>query len=139
MSNAPPFLYDIAIEGLGFQRVIEWGVGIPWKTKYADQLLRMGRISLIPKKDVGKHLSVVTTTLGDDKKWILFSRVFSSTSQVSKIRLYAIGWEKNVGGVTIKSINWIYPNGAVENALMPSYHREFMALAKKIERGEGLN
>jgi len=122
----PPFLFDVALEGIGFQTLIDWGNSPKWMTKYADQLMRVQRISLIPKKSISLQLPVVTARINEGKKWIIFSRVFGRTTQLSRLRLHAIGWEENVEGKVIKSIMWVYPNGSVECSVTPSYTNEFL-------------
>jgi len=44
----------------------------------------------------------------------------------SRIRLYAIGWQCNVRGVSVKSLTWVYPNGAIEHAEEPGFVNAFL-------------
>jgi hypothetical protein len=134
--SQPPFLYDVALEGIGFQTLIDWGNSPKWMDRYADQLARLDRISLIPKSGLPFQLPVVTAGITEGKKWIVFTRVFGRTGQITRLRLHAVGWEENIDGKVVKSIMWVYPNGAVECSVAPSYTNEFLDMLLKIERGE---
>jgi len=123
MSNLP-FAYNVAIEGKE-QVLIDWGNSPDWVKKYDSLLDEADRISLIPK-DKSNGLPVVTAHLDNDKRWIIFSRVAGQINGPNNIRLYAIGWQQNIKGINIKSIQWVYPGGTVENAEEPTFIDEFL-------------
>lgn len=118
----------MAVEGQGNQHQIDWGNCPNWADRYRDDLNNAHRISLIPKK-IGGHLPIVTVAMGEGRRWIVFSRVFGRMGQEARIRLYAIGWQATVKGRNVRSINWIYPNGTVENAIDPSLWMQFLDVA----------
>lgn len=110
--------YNIAIEGRGYQELVDWGEAPDWQKALQDQLESAQRISLIPKTSNG--LPVVTVELGEDKRWVVFSRVVGRLGG-KRIRLYCIGWQMTVGTKNIKSLQWVYPNGVIESADRPNY------------------
>lgn len=121
--------YNLAVEGDDSQILIDWGNEKDWITRYRQQLDSAHRISLIPKKY--SPLPVITVDVRD-RNWIIFSKVFGKLSAAGhkhEIRLYAIGWQANLGGQSVKSLLWVYPNGAIESALWPGYVDQFFAAA----------
>lgn len=118
MSQEMGLCYNIAVEGNGYQELVNWGETLGWQKILSDQLESAQRISLIPKTSNG--LPVVTVELGEDKRWVVFSRVVGRLGG-KRIRLYCIGWQMTVGTKNIKSLQWVYPNGVIENADEPSY------------------
>ena len=121
---ALPLEYNIAVEGDGPDILIDWGHAPGWATEHRDRLDNADRISLIPKDDVA--LPVVTVDLRGDRRWVVFSRVCGLVNNDKRIRVYAIGWQRNVRGVAVKSLTWVYPNGAIEHAEEPSYIGKFL-------------
>lgn len=118
--------YNIVIEGGGNSLVIDWGNDKNWARRYRAQLDGAERISLI-QKTPPTPLPVVTVALGDGRRWIVFSRVFGKIDGGQQVRLYCIGWQRTVKGVNVKSLTWVYPNGAIENADMPTFADRFLA------------
>lgn len=120
--------YNVLIEREGKGIQVDWGNEPGWMERYRDHLDTADRITLVPKP--GVPMPVVSTRLGDGKRWILMSRVRGilnqGTGQESEIRLYFLGWQKTVGGENVKSITWIYPNGMTENAEEPSFAHHFL-------------
>ena len=122
-----PILYDVVIEGIGYDILVDWGNTPGWLETYADHLDQATRISLKPKE--GARLPIVTVKLGLGRRWILFRRVFgiASGGGGQQVPVYAIGWQQLVQGVNIKSIAWIYPSGAVEVADdNPTFWKNFL-------------
>jgi len=126
--------YDIAIEGKGFQIKVPWGEerAKGWQTRYGVELKDAERLSLIPKEHA-RDLPVVTIKLDQDKRWVLFSRVYgtiinqNNCSKTKKeIRLYCIGWQTKIRGVNVKSLTWVYPNGSIESSENPSFEFAFL-------------
>jgi hypothetical protein len=120
-----PFLYDVAIEG-DYQVLIKWGETPNWIADHKELLENAHQISLIPKEQ-GNGMPVVTARLGDGKRWILFSRVVGQINGPKSLRMYAIGWQKTVKGSNIKSIQWVYPGGTIENAEEPTFIDRFLS------------
>lgn len=124
----PEILYDIAIEAPDRKVKVKWGEESRWAETYRDLLDRAERISLLPKQPLFR-LPVVTVKLKPDDRWIVFSRIYGQVAgpKVGKtIRMYAIGWQRTVRGVNVKSLTWIYPNGAVEVGEEPTYAVEVL-------------
>lgn len=118
--------YNICIESDGESALIDWGVQPRWLDTYREMLDNADRISLIPKDEVS-GLPVVTVTLGDQRHWQLWSRVYGradlgGSGEEIRIRCYAIGWQNGVA----RSLMWVYPTGAVECADEPSFIKEIL-------------
>lgn len=128
-----PFSYNVAIEGKR-QILVNWGNTPGWLETYRDDLDNAHRISLIPK-DANSGVPVVSAILDGKKRWIVGSRVCGSISRStgsgSEIRIYFIGWQQTVGGTNVKSIQWVYPGGAVECADEPMLVEHFLGDAKE--------
>ena len=121
----PAIEYNVLIEGSdGKQAGIQWGEEPGWIEAHRDLLDRAKHISLIAKK--GSKLPTVITSLEDGKRWILFSRVYGQATGSKQIRLYALGWQRLVKGINVKSLQWVYPGGAVENAEEPTFWQAFL-------------
>jgi len=112
--------YNIAIEGDGYNLLVDWGDGTDWVKKLRTELDNAERISLIPKE--GCHLPLVTVQLEENQRWVIFSRVFGKTAKEEphQARTYCIGSQENIAGKNKKSLTWIYPNGSIEIAEEPS-------------------
>jgi len=129
MGNLTKFLYDVVIinkdnpQGIR----IDWGNHPGWIDEYANELDAATVLWLVPK-DKGSSLRNVSVKLGGGKKWILFSRVYGSTSGGldKQVRIYAIGWHETINGVNRKSMVWVYPSGEMEISEEPSYAGVFI-------------
>ena len=117
-------VYDVMIEAPDSQIRVDWGHEPGWMQTYKFLLARAERISLVPKD--GVNLPVVSTQLGDGKRWIIFSRVYGALTGTAKIRLYALGWQTTVGGVNVKAIMWVYPDSSIECGEEPTYWGRFL-------------
>jgi len=123
----PDIEYNIVVSTETEGTIINWGNEPNWADKYRELLDSAVIISLVPKK-VPSHLRPVAIKLGDDRRWIIFSRVYGQVTGGKEIRLYAIGWQKSIGDKTEKSITWVYPDGGIENTGLdgPSFWKEFL-------------
>jgi len=83
-----------------------------WLEEHRSRLDQADLIGLEPKKT--KRLPAIRVHLKPGRRWIYFSRVFQEINSHRRIRLYCIGWQETVNGKNVKTLNWIYPNGAVE-------------------------
>lgn len=123
--------YNIAVETEDTSILIPWGEAKGWADKYRDQLNSADSIALIPKE--GESLPVVTVDLSEGRRWILFSRVYGvlnkSSGGKNEIRMYCIGWQKKIKGTNVKSLNWVYPGGSVENGENPTYVDEMLKVS----------
>lgn len=122
--SSPDILYNIAIEGKE-QVIIDWGNSPKWLSVHAELLKTAHRISLIPKE--GVNLPIVSVDLTGNKRWIVFSRVYGALTGPGQARLYAIGWQQEIKGVNVKSIQWVYPAGTVECAENPSFMKYILS------------
>lgn len=124
MSNLP-ITYNIAIENGDGQALVDWGNEKNWLVTHKELLDNADRISLIPKE---QGLPVVTVALDNEKRWVVFSRIYGRISGGNgrEIRMYCIGWQKTVRGVNEKSLLWVYPGGAVECADQPTMINKFL-------------
>jgi len=121
--TTPEFLYKIIlIEDGVTSAVIDWGNEPGWIDKYKAELERATRIWLVPKAN-GSPLRSVSVKLDNDKRWILFSRVYgkSDLGFGHLVRIYALGWQDTRDKINRKSMMWIYPSGEVEIAEEPSF------------------
>ncbi len=112
------FDYNISVEYKANPEqnfVIDWQQERKWAKKYASMMQRADWISLVP---VSSGLPKVAVCLDHDKRWIVFSRTYPIRN--TRIRLYAIGWQKTVRGQNIKSILWVYPDGTIECSDVPT-------------------
>jgi len=121
------FRYDVIIINGEEKTRIDWGNQPGWIEENADRLDNADSLWLVPKNE-NTNFRNVSVKLGDGKRWILFSRVFGrSNSGLNKqVRLYAIGWQKTIGGVNQKSLMWIYPSGEMELGENPTYVNVFL-------------
>ena len=124
--KVPSFKYNIVLELHGETAVVDWGNQPGWIEFLGEALENATRFMRVPKDDSG--VPVVSVTLGDGRRWILFSRVIGSTKAGlgNQIRLYAIGWQKNVGKSSVRCITWVYPDGLIEVAEEPSFVHLFL-------------
>lgn len=115
--------YNVAIETNSGSILVDWGNSKDWVTKYREDLDNANSLALIPKEGIG--LPIVTVELSGQKRWVVFSKVFGiinkKNNKKSEIRLYCIGWQQKVAGTNVKSLNWVYPGGTVENSENPSF------------------
>ena len=127
MATKPEIEYNIVVAGKNEGKIIDWGNDPDWVNKYRYLLDDAEMISLVPKKDK-KNLRPVAIRLGDNRRWIIFSRVYGQVTSGKEIRLYAIGWQKTFDDKSEKSITWIYPDGGIENTGLdgPSFWRDFL-------------
>jgi hypothetical protein len=119
------FEYNVAIEGDDASVVVNWGHEPGWIEAQRDLLEAAHTISLIPK-DASSVLPVVSARLGDGRRWVIFSRVYGAVTGPNTVRLYCIGWQAKVKGVSVKSLLWVYPTGAVECAEEPTHWKRFL-------------
>ena len=135
-----PIVYNVIIEGED-QIEVDWGNDPGWIQRHKDALDNAERISLIPK--IEGPYPRVTVLLDGDKRWVLGSRVHGSMTDGTGIefRTYFIGWQRTVGSENVKSIQWVYPGGAVECSPEPTmvgYFREHFKrhrINRKVPRG----
>lgn len=115
--------YNIAIETTGDSILILWGDSKDWAERYRNELDNANSLALIPKE--GKRLPLVTVDLSGGKRWVAFSKVFGimgkDDNKRREIRLYCIGWQQKISGTNVKSLNWVYPGGTVENSEKPNF------------------
>ena len=118
--------YNIAIEGLDEQVLIDWGNEKGWQTTHKDLLASAHRISLIPKEITGQP--IVSIALDNEKRWIVFSRVVGRIvgGDGAEVRLYCIGWQRTVKKRNEKMLLWVYPGGAIECADNPTMVDRFL-------------
>lgn len=125
--------YDVVIESGGGSIRIPWGTGAAkgWVDRFRNELDHANKISLIPN-EAGEGLPVVCIDLEGDRRWVIFSRVCGTVNQATgeekRMRLYCIGWQRTVNGENVKSLTWIYPNGAIENSKEPTFVNRFLEL-----------
>lgn len=135
--STPDFLYKIILMENGISiAVIDWGNEPGWIDNHSKELKRADRIWLVPKhKD--SPLRSVSVRLDNNKRWILFSRVYgkSSTGFDSQIRIYALGWQDTKNGINRKSMMWIYPSGEVEISEEPSFGSLLVNIANGVISG----
>lgn len=132
MNSGPRFLYKIVLVAGNDSTEIDWGNHPSWQKDHADELESATVIWLIPKEKPSK-LRNVSVKLGDGRRWILFSRVYGTTSAGldKQVRIYAIGWQETLeSGVNKKSMIWIYPSGEVEVSEEPSYAAVFLNMVQ---------
>jgi len=119
--------YDIIAERGGKGRIFKWGEEEKnWISKYRSYLDSADRISFIEKDS---HIVTITVSLNGSKRFVFFSRVFgkvNSSGQEKQVRLYCIGWQDTIKGINVKSLNWVYPDGMIENSEEPSYIHHFI-------------
>jgi len=124
-----PIKYDVLIEGeyengQKYNIRVAWGQESEWIKKHRKELDGARYITLYPKKDF-LNMPTVVVSLDENKRWILFSRVYGAigayNSGATEIRLYCIGWQLETRGVNVKNLMWIYPNGSVESAEEPGF------------------
>jgi hypothetical protein len=63
---------------------------------------------------------------GIERQLVLYSRVFGTINGQNHairdlFRLYCLGWEAKLSEMTVTSLNWIYPGGAIVNAPHPLF------------------
>lgn len=105
---------------------VDWGNSPSWMEKYNEILDKADSLSLMPKVGVS-HLPSVVVQVGGARKWILYSRVYGQVTSSRVVRMYVIGWKERVSKErSIKSTLWIYPNGAVEHAEIPTFWKKFL-------------
>ena len=109
-------------------KLIDWGNESGWLEGESRELLDTAdRISLVHKKN---PLKIVTVRLDGTKRFTIFSKVYGKINNPQgtkkEIRIYCIGWQDTIKGVNVKSLNWIYPNGMVENSEEPNYMHHFV-------------
>lgn len=104
--------YNIRLEAGGRTITIDWGNEPGWVERYRAELESASRISLIPKR-AGGNLPPVAVTLGDGRRWVVFSQVVGQVNGPRQARVYAIGWQGTIGGRNIKALVWVYPDGHI--------------------------
>jgi len=110
-----PYNLEYIVEGK--KDIVFLGLQPNWLREHREALDRAEIISLIPKE--GVNLPPLTVFLGDGKRWIYFKRTYKITNNGPSIPLYCLGWQDNVNGANVKSLNWIYPDGYIESAQEP--------------------
>ena len=128
----PEFLYKIILtKGTEVLAEIDWGHVPGWIDKFDEELSEADRLWLIPKQS-GSLLRNVSVKIGGGRRWILFSRVFGTSSAGfdKQARVYAVGWQDTKDGVNRKSITWIYPSGELEMSDEPSFGSIFLDMVK---------
>lgn len=101
-------LYRLVYETPERELSIDWGNSPDWQTTYADIISQARRLSLIPKVE---GLPVVSLQGGP---FNVFSRTHGRTDTEQRVRVYCAQ-----NGLQVPL--WIYPNGTIEQANMPSY------------------
>lgn len=88
-----------------------------WVRSYRDYL-DQGRITISD----GVNLSVDTA----GHRWVMFYRTLGYMRGGSgSVKVLCVGWQDTIGGVNIKALNWVYPNGFIESAEEPTFWRLF--------------
>ena len=119
-NNAPPIEYNIVLSDSKQGVVIDWGNSPDWQEEYKYILDNAVTIGLVPKDDSQGRSIIVR--LDEEKRWILFSRVFGQATSGRQVRFYAVGWQKSTGCGNIKEIIWLYPDGTIESGVeTPTY------------------
>lgn len=119
--------YNLLIEGSYGSILVNLGSEKGWIEKYNAELASARRLMLAPKEGY-ETLMPVSVEFDGNKRWIFFSKVFGRAAGPgagTRIRVYCIGWQVNVNGTNVKSLMWVYPNGAIENGPEPSFVRHY--------------
>ena len=126
--SSPEFLYNIILL-VGDERIgIDWGNHKGWQEDHKEVLGSLDAMWLFPKRD-DSRVPRVGVSLGSERQWILFSRVFGTTGPGGErqVRIYALGWQEMVGQRSVKHLMWIYPTGEIEMAEEPSFINAFFS------------
>lgn len=110
---APPWAYNLQIEEIdGTRHTIQLGDEPGWLERYRPILEKSAKsMTLRPKPDAHERgagpIPTVTIHLGEDRQWILFSRVIgqmgNGTVESESRRAYAIGYQRDGH----KTVIWI--------------------------------
>lgn len=118
--------YNIVIQRDGEDTVVDWGSQPNWARDLKDTLDNASAITLV-QKNISFGLPTIKIQLGDDKRWIIFSRVYGQVNGDRQIRMYAAGWQiQCADGQNIKCITWVYPNGSIEVGDEPAHWKLFL-------------